>query len=865
MLRYLIKKALGSSNDRIVKTLGVTVKAINDLESVVQGLDDAALAHQTVLFKKRLQEGESLDLILPEAFATVREVSRRVLSMRHFDVQLIGGIVLHKGKIAEMKTGEGKTLVATAPVYLNALTGRGVHVVTVNDYLARRDSAWMGKIYEFLGLSVSCITNDLLDEERKNAYKCDVIYGTNNEFGFDYLRDNLKHEADELVQRGFNYAIVDEVDSILIDEARTPLIISGAVSNQSKLYKQIQVAVGMLQADDVEIDEKSKSVNLTEKGHYTAEDILKKLNVIDHNADLYAVQNMSIIHHLNQALKAQIIFKKDVDYIVKDKKVMIIDEFTGRIMDGRRYSEGLHQAIEAKESVEIQSENQTLASVTFQNYFRMYTKLSGMTGTAMTEANEFADIYGLEVLAIPTHCVVQRIDEEDVIYKTAEEKNEAIVREIKEAHAKGQPVLVGTVSIEKSESLSLMLKKEKIKHNVLNARYHEQEAHIIAQAGRAGAITIATNMAGRGTDIMLGGNAKLMVSDYKNKKDNASEIDAIADKHQVLENGGLLVIGTERHESRRIDNQLRGRSGRQGDPGRTKFFLSLEDDLMRMFGSEKISGMLTKLGLKKGEAIVHSWISRSIEKAQQRVEARNYEIRKNLLKFDDVINEQRKIIYAQRSEFMSSSQLVEILRSMMPGVNLSTVALYIPKKAYKEEWDVDGLEKALHRIYGVEFGVDIRSEIDKDECDEHTIVELLNTRSCLVIQEKAENYGDDVFNIVLKNIFLQSLDQLWRDHLYSLDNLRGGISLRAYAQKDPLSEYKIEAFSMFNTMLDALNELIVSRCMQFHIVVDNSERRDVQRSGDEDKKDHTMTKKVPRNSMCECGSGKKYKHCHGKI
>lgn len=870
MFKYLAKKIFGSENERIIKSVRNVIDKISSLEDIISKLTDAELANQTVIFKERIKNGENLDHILPEAFATVREAARRILNMRHFDVQLIGGIILHQGKIAEMKTGEGKTLVATAPVYLNALTGLGVHVVTVNDYLAKRDSAWMGKVYQFLGLSVGCITNELDENERKIAYNADITYGTNNEFGFDYLRDNLKYRIDQVVQRPFNFAIIDEVDSILIDEARTPLIISGSINDNLKPYKQIERAIQELTTDDIDIDEKSKTVNLTEIGHHRIENILKKHSIIKEQYSLYDLENMTVVHHLNQALKAKYLFKKDVDYIIKDGRVMIIDEFTGRIMEGRRYSEGLHQAIEAKEMVKIHNESQTLASVTFQNYFRMYPKLAGMTGTAITEANEFSNIYGLEVVEIPTNVKVARVDEDDVIYKTAEEKYEAILEEIKSAHQKGQPILVGTVNIEKSEVLSALLKKNKIRHNVLNARYHEQEAKIIAQAGKIGAITIATNMAGRGTDIMLGGNATALAAE--NPKILLAEIEEqiVQDRKKVLENGGLLVIGTERHESRRIDNQLRGRAGRQGDVGRTKFFLSLEDDLMRIFGSEKIGSMLTRLGLKKGEAIVHPWISRSLEKAQHRVEMRNYEIRKNLLKFDDVVNEQRKVIYTQRIDIMKNDDLLLTLKEIVKGVNKALVYSYIPKKSYKYEWDIEGLEKALQHVYG--SPLNIKEIADQDGNAENEIVEFLNSNALEILEQKKTQYGQKMFSVALTNIFLHTLDHLWRDHLHALDNLRGGISLRAYAQKDPLNEYKVEAFRMFENMLNELDELIARRCLQLHIThkIDHDsanykQKLRLNRSEKIDDEEMKSWGKVSRNEPCPCSSGKKFKHCHGAL
>ena len=870
MLGYFARKIFGSANDRIIKGAQATVDSINALEPKYRSFTDKELAENTQLFKKRISNGESLDHILPEVFATIREASRRVLNMRHFDVQLIGGIMLHRGKIAEMKTGEGKTLVATAPVYLNALSGKGVHVVTVNDYLAKRDSSWMGKLYNFLGLSVACITNSLGDSERKAAYSADITYGTNNEFGFDYLRDNLKYSIDEMVQRPFNYAIVDEVDSILIDEARTPLIISGAVSDNSNLYQKIDQIIQKLQSEDLEIDEKTRSVNFTEQGHHNIEEILKEHSFIDSQSTLYDLENLTIVHHLTQSLKAHKIFKKDVDYIIKDGKVMIIDEFTGRIMDGRRYSEGMHQAIEAKEKVKIQSENQTLASITFQNYFRMYPKLAGMTGTAMTEAGEFSDIYRLEVVEVPTAMKIARKDEDDQIYQTAEEKYNAIIKEIKKAHEAGQPVLVGTVSIEKSEHISKLLKESKITHNILNARYHEQEASIIAQAGQLGAITIATNMAGRGTDIMLGGNAEMLHNADKQKSSlEKIKETIIEDRKKILDLGGLLVIGTERHESRRIDNQLRGRSGRQGDAGRTKFFLSLQDDLMRLFGSEKISGMLTKLGLKKDESIVHPWISKSLEKAQSRVEARNYEIRKNLLKFDDVVNEQRQIIYSQRLEIMNNQNMITNLKDMIENINALIASKYIQIKHHKEQWDILSLEKDLHRIYNIK--IELSAFISRDGVDQALIINHINSIIWGRIEDKIENYGSQNLNTGLCSLFLYSLDQLWREHLSALDNLRSGISLRAYGQKDPLNEYKIESFRMFQEMLEELDCIILKRAMQLEIShnLDKSISKNIiedQSLKTNLRDDHLVeSSQVSRNDPCPCNSGKKFKHCHGAI
>ena len=863
MFKFLAKKIFGSANEKFLSSIKNIVTNINELEASISKLSDTELSAQTQIFKKRLTNGEHLDHILPEAFATVREAAKRVLGMRHFDVQLIGGIVLHQGKIAEMKTGEGKTLVATAPVYLNALTGLGVHVVTVNDYLAKRDSEWMGKIYQFLGLTVECIINELDDGDRRKAYSADITYGTNNEFGFDYLRDNLKHDLEHMVQRPFQYAIVDEVDSILIDEARTPLIISGPATDRSDIYTKIDKIIKLFKDNDIEIDEKSRSVNLTEEGHSNAELILRNSGIIKEEQGLYDLENMNILHHLTQALKAHKIFKKDVDYMIKNGNAMLIDEFTGRVMEGRRYSEGLHQAIEAKEKIRIHNENQTLASVTFQNYFRMYPKLSGMTGTAATEANEFLDIYNLQVIEIPTNIKVSRIDEDDEIYKTAEEKYEAILKEIVASHEKGQPILVGTASIEKSELLSKMLKKQKIHHNVLNAKYHEQEAGIISQAGRSGAITIATNMAGRGTDIMLGGNAESIIAhtDPKknpNRKNITSEVKK--DKEDVLNNGGLLVIGTERHESRRIDNQLRGRSGRQGDPGRTKFFLSLEDDLMRIFGSEKIGSMLTKLGLKRGEAITHPWISKSLEKAQQKVEARNYEVRKNLLKFDDVVNEQRKAIYSQRIDVMKRTGILEMLRGMIHDINIAIINRYIPKKSYRDDWDVKGLESELSSLFS--FPIPIKEAYEQDDCNIDKLIDFIDNTTIKVFESQRELYGDELFEIGISSVFLQTLDQLWREHLQQLDTLRNGISLRAYGQKDPLNEYKIEAFKMFETMISNMEQMIVARCLRLKISFEPSEN--INDNTDQGSSDNS-SRKLSRNDPCFCASGKKFKHCHGTI
>jgi preprotein translocase subunit SecA len=884
MLNALAKKIFGSANDRFVKTLGAKVQQINALEPQLQRLSDEELKGRTTWLKERHQGGESLDALLVEAFATVREAGRRALNMRHFDVQLIGGMVLHRGMISEMKTGEGKTLVCTLSGYLNALSGKGVHVVTVNDYLAKRDAEWMGKLYNALGLTVGCIVHGIDDEERKAAYACDITYATNNELGFDYLRDNMKFVREAMVHRPFNYAVVDEVDSILIDEARTPLIISGPTEDNSELYNQVDRLVGKLAKEDYEKEEKHRNVTLTEAGVRHVEQLLVSSGLLKENTSLYDIDNVALVHHVNQALKAHTLFAKDVDYIVKDNKVVIIDEFTGRMMEGRRYSDGLHQALEAKEHVKIQNENQTLASITFQNLFRMYPKLAGMTGTAMTEAGEFRDIYKLEVIDIPTNVAVARKDEHDEIYRTAEEKYRAVIREIKTANERKQPVLVGTVSIEKSEYLSKMLKKEGIAHQVLNARYHEQEAYIIAQAGRPGSVTIATNMAGRGTDIMLGGNPDMRILQEigdmeegveKNAKAEKIRAEVTAAKEQVIEAGGLFVIGTERHESRRIDNQLRGRSGRQGDPGASKFFLSLEDDLMRIFGSERIDGLLQKLGMKEDEAIFHPWMTRAIERAQQKVEARNYEIRKNLLKYDDVMNDQRKVIYDQRIELMETQDVTETVAGMREEINTDLVTLHIPPKTYAHAWQTEDLEKELFRIYGLHLPV---PQWAKEEGIADTeILDRIRKETDAHFADKVAKYGSGPMQMAEKHILLQTLDQLWKDHLLTLDHLRQGIHLRGYGQRDPLNEYKQEAFSLFEQMLHHLRELVVSRLAHLEIHFEAPPqmpsqprkmfegRHDPALGQDPSVKEQAVASRVGRNDPCPCGSGKKFKHCHGAL
>ena len=908
MLESLAKKLFGSANERLVASLRREVAAINALEAEVAALSDAELRAKTDRFRQQLGNGTSLESLLAPAFATVREASKRTLGMRHFDVQLIGGMVLHRGMIAEMKTGEGKTLVATLAAYLNALSGKGVHIVTVNDYLARRDAEWMGKIYEFLGLSVGVIVHGLSDDERRAAYRADITYGTNNEYGFDYLRDNMKYSRADMCQRAFNFAIVDEVDSILIDEARTPLIISGPTEDNSELYAKVDTLVTKLSSGDYEIDEKTRSVTLNDQGVVHMEELLRQAGLLVEGAGLYDLENVTYVHHVQQSLRAHQLFKRDTDYIVKDNKVIIIDEFTGRMMEGRRYSEGLHQALEAKEKVTIQNENQTLASITFQNYFRLYPKLAGMTGTAMTEAGEFSDIYKLEVVEIPTNVMVARQDQDDEIYRTSAERDRAVVTLIREAHTRQQPVLVGTVSIEKSEAFSALLKKEKIPHQVLNARYHEQEAHIIAQAGRPGAVTIATNMAGRGTDIVLGGNAQMMIKAASSTPNPQSPIPTeeeirarcTADKEIVLKAGGLFVVGTERHESRRIDNQLRGRSGRQGDPGASKFFLSLQDDLMRIFGSERIDAVLGKLGLEENEAIFHPWMNKAIERAQTKVEQRNYEVRKMLLKYDDVMNDQRKVIYEQRLELMDATEVSDTITAMRADVNTHLVGLYIPHGSYAEAWDPETLRKEIYRIYGFELPF---AEWAKEEgiADEELLARLTEATDAL-FAEKANHFPPEVHRLAEKRVLMETLDQLWKDHLLSLDHLRQGINLRAYAQRDPLNEYKQEAFGLFEHMLNHLREVVISRLARVQIRVELTDEimnLKPQKTMHESRPEPTNSLalpegqpmraepaqtlrmnvppaeriatdpaswgKVARNEACPCGSGKKYKHCHGTV
>jgi len=942
MIGAVARKLFGSANERRIRSYQPRVDEINSLEKELEALSDEALRARTEEFKKQVAEGKSLDEVLVPAFATVREAAKRTIGQRHFDVQLIGGMILHEGRIAEMKTGEGKTLVATLAVYLNAVSGRGVHVVTVNDYLAKRDAEWMGRIYTFLGLTVGVIVHGLDDEQRKKNYDCDVTYATNNELGFDYLRDNMKYRMEDMVQRGHIFAIVDEVDSILIDEARTPLIISGPLDDRSEFYNTIDSYIPLLDKTDYEVDEKQRTVTLTEAGMEKLEQRLRTAGELK-GESLYDVENVSVVHHVNQALRAHKLFQRDKDYIVRNGEVVIIDEFTGRMMPGRRYSEGLHQALEAKEHQPIQPENQTLASITFQNYFRMYEKLAGMTGTALTEADEFLDIYNLDVLEVPTNMPLVRIDDDDEVYRTAKEKYRSIIALIEDCKLRGQPVLVGTTSIEKSEQLADMLReagweshdftdpnafaalysgddgatKTKV-FAILNARYHEQEAYIVSQAGVPGAITIATNMAGRGTDIQLGGNADMRIrqeiADIEDPR--AREKDPRADviraqiarlKEKALKAGGLFVLGTERHESRRIDNQLRGRSGRQGDPGHSKFFLSLEDDLMRIFGSDKLDGMLQKLGLKENEAIIHPWINKALEKAQQKVEARNFDIRKNLLKFDNVMNDQRKVIFEERLDLMRDEAVDETVADMRHSVIEDLVAKHIPANAYAEQWDVEGLDKALGEVLTLDLPV--KDWAKEEGIADEEVRERVMRRADEHMASKVAKWGPDVMRYVEKSILLQTLDHLWREHLVMLEHLRQVIGLRGYGQRDPLNEYKAEAFSLFEAMMARLREAVTGQLMRVEIVQQPPEgpppdQADLPRGpgpspslpymeahkfdpatgedemapalapmlvgnggaqAERNPKDPASWGKVGRNEACPCGSGKKFKHCHGKF
>lgn len=893
----IAQKIFGSSNERRIRGYQPQVDAINEMEAEIAALSDDELKAQTEKLRAELAGGKSVDDILVPAFATVREASKRVLGMRPFDVQLIGGMILHENAISEMKTGEGKTLVATLPTYLNALSGKGVHVVTVNDYLATRDSEWMGKLFTFLGMTTATIVHGLEDDERRAAYACDVTYGTNNELGFDYLRDNMKYERSQMVQRGHHFAIVDEVDSILIDEARTPLVISGPLEDKSDLYTSVDTFIPLLDDSDYELDEKQRSANFTEEGTEKLEKLLTEAELLK-GESLYDVENVSIVHHINNALRAHKLFTCDKDYIVRNDEIVIIDEFTGRMMPGRRYGEGQHQALEAKENVAIQPENQTLASVTFQNYFRMYDKLGGMTGTASTEAEEFANIYGLGVVEVPTNVIITRLDDDDEVYRTVEEKYQAIIREIEISAKKQQPVLVGTTSIEKSEKLAELLTEAGVKgFNVLNARYHEQEASIVAQAGVPGAVTIATNMAGRGTDIQLGGNLDMRIeqelgdmedSPERTKKEAAIKADVEKLKKEAIEAGGLFVLATERHESRRIDNQLRGRSGRQGDPGRSIFFLSLQDDLMRIFGSERMDGMLQKLGLEEGEAIVHPWINKALERAQKKVEARNFDVRKNLLKYDDVMNDQRTVIFEQRLELMDAEDISETVAEMRQDVIDNLIEQHIPENAYPAQWSVAELKEDILTHLNVDVPVDEWAEeegIAEDNIHER-LTEIVNK----VAAEKAERFGPEISTYVQKSVVLQTLDQLWREHLVSLDALRSVVGLRGYAQRDPLQEYKSEGFELFQALLANLRQVVTSQLMRVelaqqaeepapqppevmeasHASIDDEDAAAAQTMSSQivapenrDPENEATWGKVGRNEACPCGSGKKYKHCHG--
>jgi preprotein translocase subunit SecA len=877
-LSSIAKRFFGSSNDRKLRRYSTRLARINALEADLEQLDDAALKAKTQEFKTRIANGETLDDILEEAFATVREAARRTLGQRHYDVQMIGGMVLHDGAISEMKTGEGKTLVATLPCYLNALSGRPVHVVTVNDYLAQRDADWMRVVHEALGLSVGCIVHDMDDEARKTAYAADITYATNNELGFDYLRDNMKYARADMCQRGHGFAIVDEVDSILIDEARTPLIISGPLEDRTDLYVGINALVPQLREEDYELDEKTKTVNLSDDGNEHMEKLLIENGFLEDDSSIYDIQNVSLVHHVTNALRAHILFQKDRDYIVRGAgeagQVIIIDEFTGRMMEGRRFSDGLHQALEAKENVAIQPENQTLASITFQNYFRLYETLAGMTGTALTEAEEFMDIYGLDVLEIPTNTDIARADEDDAIYRTAAEKTAAIIELVEECQAKNQPVLVGTTSIDKSETLAAALKAKKIKHNVLNARYHEQEAQIIAQAGVPGAVTIATNMAGRGTDIQLGGNLDMRLAQEADTDADAIKAEVEKLKAEALAAGGLCVIGTERHESRRIDNQLRGRSGRQGDPGRSCFFLSLEDDLMRIFGTDRMDSMLQRLGLKEGEAIVHPWINKALERAQQKVEARNFDIRKNILKYDDVMNDQRKVVFEQRLEFMEAESVDDTISMMRHQTIDELVETHIPAKAYAEQWDMDGLDAAVKDVFALDLPV--HDWAAEEGIADEEIAERLYDASDRFMAARAVDLGPDIIRQVEKSILLQTLDQHWREHLLTLEHLRQIVGLRGLGQRDPLAEFKLEAFTLFSDLLTGLRRDVIRYLSRVQIEtrppelevpeMEMPEMAEPVGGASENALEGAIDfRKVGRNQPCPCGSGKKFKHCHGAV
>jgi len=888
MLKTIVKNLFGSRNDRLLKDYGKKAQQINALEDATKKLSDAALKAKTTEFKKRLNEGQKLDDLLIEAFAVVRETSRRVLEMRHFDVQLIGGMALHDGKISEMRTGEGKTLVATLPIYLNALLGKGVHVITVNDYLAKRDAEWMGQIYRFLGLEVGINLSNISSEEKKKAYEADITYGTNNEFGFDYLRDNMIFSKEERVQRKLHYGLVDEVDSILIDEARTPLIISGQAEDNVDLYTKINLVVAKLSKQKTEeeggdywIDEKAHQVVLSESGHENVEKLLIKAGLLSEESSLYDATNISLVHHINASLKARNLFNKDQHYVVKDNSIIIVDEFSGRMMPGRRWSEGIHQAVEAKEGVEIQKENQTLASITFQNYFRMYEKLSGMTGTADTEAFEFNQIYGLETIIIPPHRTTQRKDMMDKVYRTSQERYAAVIEDIKACQKIDQPVLVGTTSIENSELISALLTKVKLKHQVLNAKHHEKEAHIIAQAGRPGMITIATNMAGRGTDIVLGGSIEadiheIKLNDKLTESKKEKEIKDIRDawKEQnslVVKAGGLHIIGTERHESRRVDNQLRGRAGRQGDPGSSRFYLSLEDSLLRIFASDRVSAIMEKLKMPEGEAIEHSWVTKAIENAQRKVEGRNFDIRKQLLEYDDVANDQRKVIYEQRNELLDSDQTAETVSAMRADVLRNLSQSHIPQGSMEDMWDIPSLEKVLFSDYGLSLS--IQGWIEKEpQINIEDIYDRVISLANKQYQEKESLVGADVIRHFEKTVMLQSIDHHWREHLSSLDHLRQGIHLRSYAQKNPKQEYKKEAFELFGYLLDTVKSEVTRITMVVKIKnedevneIDKKNKDEVKKSSSKKADTEDVLPKVGRNDPCPCGSDKKYKHCHGAL
>ncbi|WP_227269218.1 preprotein translocase subunit SecA [Roseobacter weihaiensis] len=896
----IAKKVFGSPNDRKVKATRPLIAQINALEPEFETLSDEGLKEKTEELRKRALDGESLDALLPEAFANCREAGRRALGLRAFDTQLMGAIFLHQGNIAEQKTGEGKTLTATFAAYLNALTGKGVHIVTVNEYLAKRDAAWMGKVFGVLGLTTGVAYSDMPEDEKRAAYDSDITYATNNELGFDYLRDNMKPELSQIFQKHHNFAIVDEVDSILIDEARTPLIISGPSQDRSEMYKTIDEVIPEVQEDHFELDEKTRNVTFTDEGNEFLEGLLHDRGLLEEGQTLYDPESTTVVHHINQGLRAHKLFQRDKDYIVRDDNVVLIDEFTGRMMAGRRLSDGLHQAIEAKENVSIRPENITLASVTFQNYFRLYDKLSGMTGTALTEAEEFMEIYGLGVVEVPTNKPIARVDEDDQVYRTAREKYEAMLEQIKESHAKGQPVLVGTTSIEKSEMLSEMLKAAGVEHNVLNARQHEQEAQIVADAGKLGAVTIATNMAGRGTDIQLGGNVDLQVMTALAEDPEAdpdalrAEIEAkhADEKAKVLEAGGLYVLASERHESRRIDNQLRGRSGRQGDPGRSSFFLSLEDDLMRIFGSERLEKVLKTLGLKEGEAIIHPWVNKSLERAQAKVEGRNFDIRKQLLKFDDVMNEQRKVIFGQRREIMEASDLSEITMDMRHQVIDDLIDQYLPPNTYADQWDADGLYAAAQEQLGVD--VPVMDWVEEDGVDDEAIRDRLVASTDAYMKDKAEQFGAENMRNIEKQLLLQTIDAKWREHLLTLEHLRSVVGFRGYAQRDPLNEYKNESFQLFEGMLDSLREDVTQKLSQIRPMTEEEQQAMVEQiraqqaaaqagavaaapamagaggeagqpNGGFVEEDQSTWGNPGRNETCPCGSGKKFKHCHGRL